>query len=113
MTEIRTAEELADIQNDLNGNYILKSDIDLAGIDWQPLGEGGLGHSFNGMFVNPYGHVIKNLRVSSSANINASGLFLGIHEALVDGIILKDIYINRSELPNSSAGGLALWIWNS
>lgn len=37
-THIKTAQELASIANDLNGNYWLDVDLDLSGIKWTPLG---------------------------------------------------------------------------
>lgn len=36
--EISTAEELAAINENLSGNYVLIADIDLAGIEWTPIG---------------------------------------------------------------------------
>ena len=36
--EISTAEELAAINENLAGNYVLTADIDLAGVEWKPIG---------------------------------------------------------------------------
>lgn len=83
MTPITTTQELADIGNNLRGNYILKADIDLAGIEWRPIGSGMKPNLFTGMLINPYGFVIKNLTT------DGGGLFVGLASAYVDGIILE------------------------
>ena len=36
--EISTAEQLAAIKDNLSGNYVLTADIDLAGVEWTPIG---------------------------------------------------------------------------
>ncbi len=51
--------------------YELTDDIDLAGIDWQPIG--GLRQPFNGLFRGN-GHTIFNLTIKAN-NINNMGLF--------------------------------------
>ena len=69
-TIIKTAEELQNIG--LSGKYILMNDIDLAGIEWQPIGKGS---TFNGE-LNGNGYVIKNLTINKP-NDNNQGLFSG------------------------------------
>ena len=95
MTEITTAHELQDISLDLDGNYILKADIDLEGFDWSPIMLTGTGPtteyaiSFKGSLINPDGFTIKNLT-------GASGLFAYIYGAYIDGIILENVNIDSS-----------------
>ena len=36
--EIADAEGLSAINNNLSGNYVLTADIDLAGVEWTPIG---------------------------------------------------------------------------
>ena len=36
--EIATADELAAINDNLSGNYVLTADIDLADVEWTPIG---------------------------------------------------------------------------
>ena len=36
--EISTVEELAAINDNLSGNYVLTADIDLGGVEWTPIG---------------------------------------------------------------------------
>lgn len=63
MIEIWTAEDLVNINNNLSGHYILKSDIDLSAYPvWIPIAA-GINNYFTGMFVNPDGYVFKNLTI--------------------------------------------------
>lgn len=107
--EIRTAQELAAIDEDLSGKYILKDDIDLSGYgEWTPI---GTNKAFEGSLVNPYGYKITNLRIESE--IFRAGLFADIRgSAYLDGLILENVYIDNSGSENVSvAGGIAGSIW--
>lgn len=53
----------------LDGRYILKSDIDLAGRDWEPVGNYPIDNVFSGMLINPDGYTIENLTISSAENV--------------------------------------------
>ena len=55
-TSVSTASELQNMT--LDGRYILRSDIDLAGMDWEPVGNFPDGNQFVGMLINPYGRRI-------------------------------------------------------
>jgi hypothetical protein len=108
MIPITTAEDLANMRNDLDGHYILKADIDLAEWgDWEPIGlhiPYNFGPGFSGMFVNPYGYKIINLTINSSKTITSSlvGLFGQLdYRAYIDGIILEDISIDVSDYDNT------------
>ncbi len=95
--KISTAEQLAAISNNLSGNFKLVADIDLAGIDWTPIG------SSNSPFVGTLdgnGHSIKNLRV---AYRDYSGLF-GYSQGRLMNVKLVDITIESSY--NYNVGGL-------
>ena len=72
-TIIKTADELQAINNNLSGKYILMSDIDLSGIDWEPIGDANTGTPFSGEF-NGNGHVIRNLTINKPTE-NGVGLF--------------------------------------
>ena len=114
-TPIYTAEDLQNMN--LNGRYILKSDIDLAGMDWEPVGNYPEGNQFVGMFINPLGYKIKNLTISSSDNVFhgpyggcSGGLFGSIKNAFIFGIKLENVSIDVSDFQEqsfSSAGGIA------
>jgi len=62
---IRTAAQLQAMEDDVDGDYVLDNDIDLTGVDWQPIG------IFTGTF-NGRGHTISNL---TSYEKNMVGLF--------------------------------------
>ena len=69
-TVIKTADELQAMENDLNGKYILMNDIDLAGYDWEAVGDKTNG--FKGEF-NGNGFVIRNLTINTTEDYQ--GLF--------------------------------------
>lgn len=114
-TPVSTAEELQNMT--LNGRYVLKSDIDLAGMDWEPVGNFPEGNQFVGMFINPHGYKIKNLTISSSDNVFhgpyggcSGGLFGSLKNAFVLGVHLENVSIDVSDFQGksySSAGGVA------
>ncbi len=108
MTHITTAQELADMKNDLGGHYILKADIDLADWgEWKAIDNADKNNQgFTGMFVNPYGYKIKNLTVSTCETmLNGNvGLFGVLRDrAIVKGIILEDIFIDVSDYEGIAA----------
>ena len=76
-TPIYTVEDLDNIRNNLNadgdivGNYILMNDLDLSGINWEPIGDST--NSFTGE-LNGNGYVIKNLTINRPDE-DAVGLF--------------------------------------
>ena len=83
-TFISTAEELVAFAEEVNVNknsfdgktVYLVADIDLAGIDWEPIGQTG-NCTFNGVFEG-YDHTISNLSVDSedqTGKYYSSGLF--------------------------------------
>jgi len=112
MTHITTAEELADMNNNPTGHFILMNDIDLADFgEWKPIGRVPTDWSqehnshqhpsefrFSGMFVNPFGYTISNLTIPTSKTTRNAGLFESIRgHAFIYGIILENIYINVSD----------------
>ena len=105
--EIDTAEKLAAINSNLSGRYVLTADIDLAGIDWTPIGAFNPGGSeegevpdmaaaFTGTF-DGNGHTIRNLTVNQP-EAWAMGLFgcianteignFTLENAAVDGMMM-------------------------
>jgi|GEM_PF-1039410 len=111
MTHITTPQELADINNNLDGHFILMADIDLADFgEWVPIGRSE--SMFSGMLVNPHGYVIENLTITTSktdttmrGTLSEIGLFgIIIDKAFIYGIILEDIYINVSDFEGEAIG---------
>lgn len=78
--EIRTAEQLSAIRNDLTEDYILAADIDLSSYSWEPIGTEE--HPFEGSLTTKDGvnYSIKNLKVINSA-YSYAGLFGVISES--------------------------------
>ncbi len=76
-TVIKTAQDLDNIRNDLDGKYILMNDIDLSSYsNWDPIGDIDSGVGFTGT-LDGNGYVVKNLTINSPTK-NFAGLFLGI-----------------------------------
>ncbi len=100
-TAIYTAEDLSNIRNNLSGKYILMNDIDLSGIDWEPIGDA---YSFDTTFrgcLDGNGHVIKNLTVNSS---DSGGLFAMI--ANWDGDTVKNLGFENANITSTSCAGV-------
>ncbi len=98
-TLIKTAEDLDKIRNNLSGKYILMNDIDLSGIDWEPIGDQvySSGHyigGFEGEF-NGNGYVIKNLTTTVPSS-KLQGLFGYIENGKVSNLGLEDVYVSST-----------------
>ena len=109
--EIATAEELAAINDNLSGSYVLTADIDLAGIEWMPIGafkplsdapeDAEVPHpdyAFTGSF-NGNGHKISNLTIANAAPMGA-GLF-----GCASGTERGEAYIGNFTLENVNVSG--------
>lgn len=77
---IYTAQDLDNIRNNLSGKYILMNDIDLSGIDWDPIGDydeinapDDFSKCFSGV-LDGNGYTISNLKIDKQ-NENNIGLF--------------------------------------
>lgn len=88
-TGIRTPAELDAIRNNLAGNYYLENDIDMAGMNWMPIGSDT--EPFTGSFDGK-GKRIKNLTISSNAN-EYIGLF-GYAETTLKNVFVCDAVYN-------------------
>ena len=114
--EISSAEELAAINDNLSGNYVLAADIDLAGEAWTPIGafvSSGEGEesempdetaAFTGSF-DGNGHTISNLKVGGEDGI-AVGLFGCIANASVGNFTL-DQAVSEGTIMAADAVGYA------
>ena len=104
--EIRTAEELSKIRENLSGNYRLMEDIDLSvdsqvsgaydldGYGWRPIGssEDGSSQPFTGIF-DGNGHVIKGIVIKGEVPYKDVGLF-----ARLEGGTIKDITVEQASI---------------
>ena len=105
-TIIKTAADLDNIRNNLSGKYILMNDIDLSGINWEPIG--GLADTsvlpnpsdcFQGE-LNGNGYTINNLTVNNPSGYG--GLFGATLNAEIKNLGLENVDIN-----GFAAGGLS------
>lgn len=84
---ITTAEELQNINNNVTAHYILGGNIDLADMDFTPIGNADSG-AFSGSF-DGNGYKISNLNVFSG---KYAGLF-GSNEGVIKNVVLDNIYV--------------------
>ena len=126
MTEIWTAQDLADIGNDLGGSFVLRADIDLADWgNWTPIGSHQRGEEFRGAFINPHEYSISNLTINNSIpfvggdiRIFFAGLFAYLRNAFIDGLILENVNIvalheDGARRDRAFVGGIAGAAWQS
>lgn len=111
--EIATAEELAAINDDLSGNYVLTADIDLENAEWVPLGSfvpmGDSGEeqetpspdaAFTGTF-DGNGHTISNLSINQP-----EGMCVGLFGCIANTQIGNFSLDNASVTGTIMAGGV-------
>ena len=107
---IKTPQDLRAIENDLNASYKLANDINLAGINWQPIGQDSRGDNtpFQGI-LDGNGHSIKGLTFNtySSLRKNTSGLFGSLGKATVKDLQFKSTNITVSGSESLMHGVLA------
>ena len=111
-TVIKTAQDLDNIRNDLDGKYILMNDIDLSSYsNWDPIGEmdsdAGIMQGFTGV-LDGNGYSIKNLTINRPTE-DGVGLFALIGDAnTMSGGEVKNLGLENVDVEgNLGAGGLA------
>lgn len=103
-TEITTAAQLQNVDNDLEGNYILMNDIDLSSTNFSPIG--GLSGYFTGTF-DGNGHTITISNVRINSEFYYRGLFSQIGSTgIVQNLIVKGNLENMMQRA-SYVGGIA------
>lgn len=113
--EIATAEDLAAINKDLSASYVLTADIDLAGVEWTPIGtfapsgEGeeeqeipSADYAFTGSF-DGQGHTISNLTINQPEGW-ALGLFGCVANADVGNFTLKNAAVDGTVMVADAVG---------
>lgn len=91
---INTPDEFLNIASNLDGNYVITSDLDFSGYDINPIGS--LDDPFTGrLFGN--GHTLSNINISETNNISV-GLFSCIagDKTYVENFNIKNINIDLS-----------------
>ena len=105
-TIIKTADDLDNIRNNLSGKYILMNDIDLSGINWEPIaGQSQTGaptpsDCFQGE-LNGNGYTINNLTVN-----NSSSFYVGLFGVTLNAEI-KNLGLENLDINGEIAGGVA------
>lgn len=99
--EIKTVEDLISVRESKSGNYILKNDIDLSGINFKPFTFDSSLEYFNGRFINLDGYTISNFTMDSEQVINVTdneyyfiSFFPIIEHSLIYGLIFDNVSIN-------------------
>ena len=113
--EIATAEELAAINDNLSGNYVLTADIDLAGVEWTPIGTfapsgdspeeqetPSADAAFTGTF-DGNGHTISNLSIDQPEGWNV-GLFGCIANTEVKNFTLENASVTGTIMASDVVG---------
>lgn len=118
-TKIETYEELLQIGKDPQGSYVLMNDIDMAGLQWEPV-------AFEGVFDGG-GHALLNLRVENVGAEQAdtydgnykvyetyfAGLFSTLKEAEVRNVNLVNLQMELETDVPCFIGGIAGYSENS
>ena len=112
---ISSAEELAAINENLSGHYVLTADIDLAGREWAPMGTyapsgeseeeqeiPSADYAFTGTF-DGQGHTIRNLSINQPEGW-ALGLFGCIANAEVGNFTLENAVVDGSVMAADVVG---------
>ena len=117
---ISTAADLQAFANEVNVNnnafsgklVVLDADIDLAGIDWEPIGQTGA-TTFNGVF-DGQNYTISNLSVNSETETGgnySSGLFGWVETHTAGHGVIKNVKINGATVKgNHNCGALVGYI---
>ena len=98
---VRTAADLQAVTNDLAGIYGLANDIDLAGIDWTPIGFNNA--KFTGKFYG-FGHSVSNLVCTNNPGSSYHGLFGWTEGATLDGIRVSGVVRSTSAFTGGLVG---------
>ncbi len=102
---VSTIQGLMDMQNDLTGDYYLVNDIDLSGVNWQPIGAGN--NPFRGSF-NGNGFTIRNLTIDRP-NQDYIGLFGSLESAgTIENVKLENVSITGRNNVGSLSGYIFL-----
>ena len=105
--EIADAEGLSAINNNLSGNYVLTADIDLAGVEWTPIGTWvpsgeseeeqeipSSEYAFTGTF-DGNGHTISNLKIDQP-----DGMALGLL-GCINGAEIRNFRVENASVDGS------------
>lgn len=111
-TYISTPMDFQNIKNDLNGWYVLRNDIDLSGVDWNPIGDyvdtyelyntDWWVRSFHGL-LDGRGYTIKNLSITELNEFGTAALFGTVADCTVKNLTISDAKIKINDTPKAHA----------
>lgn len=93
---IYTVEDLKNVANNLDGTYNLMNDLDLSGLEWNPLGSSD--EPFTGEFYGN-GHTISNLTITTAEDIQ--GLF-----GYTEGAYIYGLEVTGKVIGGTYTGGI-------
>ena len=97
--EVCTPQDLDNVRNNLNGNYLQVCDIDLAGYNFEPIGD--INNPFTGNY-NGQIYKISNLKITNLQNGQYAGLF-----GVINGSTLNDIKLYYASIISSASDVIA------
>lgn len=129
---ISSAEDLAALAELVNSGehfegtyFVQEADVDLAGLEWTPIGEFGTENHFDGLYDGD-GHCIENITITQGGNCGLFGqlggtvMNLGIESGEIDGACVGGISshagtgdarivncYNKATIQGARAGGIA------
>ena len=109
LKEINTPEDFININNDLDGYYILNNNLDFSNVkDFESIGNlNGEEALFSGMLINPNNYIISNINMESTNNeFKTGGIFFRLANAYIDNLKIDNIYINNTN-EQSYVGAIA------
>ena len=93
---ILTREDLENVKNNPNGDYVLGATIDLSGAEWSPL-------PWFGGTLDGNGYSITGMTVTSGQSV---GLFQGLYGGYVHDLLIVDASVTVPSLPDFTNAGL-------
>lgn len=97
---IETKEQLMHVKDELNCYYVLGGDIDLEGLQWEPIGSSASNQVFTGYF-DGNGYEISNFKINRSDQSNI-GFFGVINNATIKNLNLSNVEVSGKD----NVGGL-------
>ena len=111
--EVWTLDDLEKIRNNPNWDYTQMADIDLVGMDWDPIGQKVYWDTYNdgfNYFQGKYdgnGFAINNLTIDRDQDELGGGLFDNTKNAILENITLNDVSIRIGGYNSTYVGSLA------
>ena len=116
ITKINTVEDFININNNLEGEYLLNNNLDFSSIDnFQSIGyiseDKEITHPFMGVIINPYKYIISNINIKEQKEnqYHSYGLFNATRDAYINGLIVENLNVDmpiKNKSWHTTVGGL-------